>query len=122
MRNAKYKEIMDQIHSKPFILASKSPRRAELLERIGFSFEVVPSHFDESEITGLVESIKSVSDLNSPITGIVTEKNTTAEDTPEALNEDAFSAWLIKIKISDPAELDNLMDSKAYAEYCEASS
>ena len=88
-------------------------------------FVELPEEGDElaaSSSFGVVESIKSVSDLNSPITGIVTEKNTTAEDTPEALNEDAFSAWLIKIKISDPAELDNLMDSKAYAEYCEASS
>lgn len=71
---------------------------------------------------GVVESIKSVSDLNTPLTGEVLEKNNTVEEAPESLNEDAYSVWLIKLKMSDPSELDGLMDSKAYTEYCEASS
>ncbi len=50
MTDDKYIKIMEQIHEKPLILASKSPRRAELLTRIGFEFDIVPSHFDESEI------------------------------------------------------------------------
>lgn len=71
---------------------------------------------------GVVESIKSVSDLYSPITGKVLEKNTTVEDTPESLNEDAYGAWLIKVEITDTTQIDKLMDFKAYEEYCEANS
>ena len=68
---------------------------------------------------GVVESIKSVSDLYTPIAGDVTEKNSTVEDTPESINEDAYSSWLIKMKISDIAAVESLMDAKAYEEYCE---
>ncbi len=86
-------------------------------------FVELPNEGEELEAAnsfGVVESIKSVSDLYSPIAGKVLEKNTTVEDTPESLNEDAYAAWLIKVKINDSTELDKLMDSKAYEQYCEA--
>ena len=54
---------------------------------------------------GAVESVKAASDLLSPVSGTVVE-----------VNEDAFGNWIIKVKLSDPSELDNLMDAKAYAE------
>ena len=69
---------------------------------------------------GVVESIKSVSDLYSPITGKVIEKNNTVIDAPESLNEDAFGSWLIKIELTNPSQLDDLMDSEAYKTYCAA--
>lgn len=71
---------------------------------------------------GVVESIKSVSDLYSPIKGTVLEKNTTVEQSPESLNEDAFNGWLIKVECSDLSVVDALMDSVAYQSYCEANS
>ena len=71
---------------------------------------------------GVVESIKSVSDLYSPVNGVVIEKNTIIEDTPENLNEDAYGSWLIKIKVEDTKQIDNLMDSQAYTAQCEANS
>ena len=55
---------------------------------------------------GAVESVK----------GTVVEVNEELEDQPEKINEDAFGNWIIKVKLSDPSELDNLMDAKAYAE------
>ena len=88
-------------------------------------FVELPEEGEELESAssfGVVESIKSVSDLYSPIAGKVLEKNTIVEDTPETLNEDAFGSWLIKISIEDTSSLDGLMDSKAYEEYCEANS
>lgn len=69
---------------------------------------------------GVVESIKSVSDLYTPISGKVIEKNNTVVDTPENLNQDAFGSWLIKVEVSDSSKLDSLMDSEAYKTYCEA--
>ena len=65
---------------------------------------------------GAVESVKAASDVLSPVSGTVVEVNEELEDQPEKINEDAFGNWIIKVKLSDPSELDNLMDAKAYAE------
>ena len=65
---------------------------------------------------GAVESVKAASDLLSPVSGTVVEVNEELEDQPEKIKEDAFGNWIIKVKLSDPSELDNLMDAKAYAE------
>lgn len=65
---------------------------------------------------GAVESVKAASDLLSPVSGTVVEVNEELEDQPEKINEDAFGNWIIKVKLSDPSELDNLMDAKVYAE------
>ncbi len=68
---------------------------------------------------GAVESVKAASDLISPVSGTVVETNEALEDTPELINQDAFENWIIKVALSDKSELDNLMDAKAYAEFCE---
>ena len=68
---------------------------------------------------GAVESVKAASDLFSPVSGIVVEVNGALEDTPELINQDAFGNWIINVKLSDPSELDNLMDAQAYEAQCE---
>ena len=68
---------------------------------------------------GAVESVKAASDLMSPVTGVVVEVNEALEDQPELINQDAYEHWIIKVEISDKSELDNLMDAKAYAAFCE---
>ena len=68
---------------------------------------------------GAVESVKAASDLFSPVSGTVVEINEALEDQPELINQDAFENWIIKVKLSDKVELDDLMDAKAYAEFCE---
>ena len=68
---------------------------------------------------GAVESVKAASDIISPVSGTVVEVNEALEDTPELINQDAFGNWIIKVELSDKSELDNLMDAKAYGEFCE---
>lgn len=68
---------------------------------------------------GAVESVKAASDLISPISGEVVEINEALEDSPELINEDAFANWIMKVKISDAAEADALLDAAAYAKLCE---
>ena len=68
---------------------------------------------------GAVESVKAASDLISPVSGTVVEINEALEDQPELINEDAFENWIIKVELSDKADLDNLMDAQAYAAFCE---
>ena len=78
----------------------------------------VDDEVEAEEDFGAVESVKAASDLTSPVSGTVVEINEALEDTPEIINEDAFANWIIKVKLSDKAELDNLMDAKAYEEFC----
>ena len=68
---------------------------------------------------GAVESVKAASDLISPVSGVVIEVNETLEDEPEQINADAYENWIIKVTIADKAELNDLMDAKAYAAFCE---
>lgn len=64
---------------------------------------------------GTIEAVKAVSDLYSPVSGSVVEINTALEKTPELVNKDPYNAgWMIKIKISNPAELNDLLDAAAY--------
>ena len=82
----------------------------------------VPDVDDEvsaGEEFGAVESVKAASDLISPVTGVVIEVNEALEDQPELINIDAYENWIIKVEISDKSELDNLMDAKAYAAFCD---
>ena len=68
---------------------------------------------------GAVESVKAASDLISPVSGTVEEVNEALEDQPELINQDAFANWIIKVTLSDPSELDKLMDAAAYESFCE---
>lgn len=70
---------------------------------------------------GVVESIKSVSDLYAPVTGEVVAKNSDVEGSPEKINSDAYGSWLIKVKIKDSAELNNLLSPEQYQEFCNTS-
>jgi glycine cleavage system H protein len=82
----------------------------------------VPEVDDEvsaGEEFGAVESVKAASDLISPVTGVVVEVNESLEDEPERINADAYENWIIKVSLADKSELDNLMDAKAYAAFCE---
>ena len=63
---------------------------------------------------GAVESVKAASDLISPVSGTVEEINEDLEDNPELINEDAFKNWIIKVKLSDKSELDNLLTPEHY--------
>ena len=78
----------------------------------------VDHEVEAGEDFGAVESVKAASDLISPVSGTVVEVNEALEDAPELLNQDAFENWIIKVQLSDKAELDNLMDAAAYEEHC----
>jgi len=71
----------------------------------------------KGEEFGALESVKASSDLYSPVTGIIAERNTDLEDTPEALNEDPYGSWILRLTMTNPSELDELMDAAAYEAY-----
>jgi glycine cleavage system H protein len=69
---------------------------------------------------GEVESVKAVSDVIAPLSGEILEVNTALADTPETINEDPYGeGWLVKIRLSDPSELDALLDADAYGKVLE---
>ena len=81
----------------------------------------MPEEGDEvtaPEDFGAVESVKAASDLISPVSGTVLEVNEALEEQPELINQDAFANWIIKVELSDPSELENLMDAATYDAQC----
>jgi glycine cleavage system H protein len=74
------------------------------------------SQLSQFQSFGVVESVKAVSDLYAPISGSVVEVNDGLRERPELLNTDPFGeGWIATVELSDPGELDNLMDAEAYA-------
>jgi glycine cleavage system H protein len=70
------------------------------------------------EVFGVVESVKAVSDLFSPVSGEVVEVNTALEKQPELVNQDPYGkGWMLVVKVTNPKDLDALMTAKAYQEY-----
>jgi len=67
---------------------------------------------------GAVESVKAASDLIAPVSGTVLEINDKLTDNPRLLNEDPMSNWIIKVELSDSSELETLMSTDEYAEFC----
>ena len=75
----------------------------------------VGKEFDAEQEAAVVESVKAASDVYAPISGTVTAVNTSVSDSPEAVNQDAYAAWLFKMKPASIAEVDALLDANAYA-------
>lgn len=80
----------------------------------------IDEEFDAGEAFGAIESVKAASDMYLPIGGEVIEVNEALEESPELINEDAYENWIIKIKISDIAEVEKLMKPDKYEEFLES--
>jgi glycine cleavage system H protein len=77
--------------------------------------ETLDEELDADEVFGTIEAVKTVSDLFQPVTGIIFEVNETLEDDPELINNDPYGdGWIVKIKMSDTSELNNLMSPEEY--------
>jgi len=74
----------------------------------------------KDEAFGVVESVKAVSDIYAPVSGTVTEVNVGLPDSPETINEDPYGdAWMIRVEMSDPDELEDLMKATEYKKFVE---
>lgn len=89
--------------------------QSELGDIVYVEIETVGETFDAEEVFGSVEAVKTVSDLFMPVSGEVLEFNEGLESNPEAVNKDPYGdGWMIKVKMSNPSEIDGLMDAAAY--------
>lgn len=95
---------------------------AHAAEQLGdITMVELPREEDEVEKDdefGTIESVKAVSAVYSPVTGIIDKVNDVLEDNPEYINEDPYDeGWLVEVKMSEPSELDGLMDAEAYEKF-----
>jgi glycine cleavage system H protein len=74
------------------------------------------TEINKGEEISVVESVKAASELFAPVDGTIIEVNEALEEEPELINEDAMANWIVKVKLSDPSDLDDLMDEDAYNE------
>lgn len=79
----------------------------------------VGDEVEAGEEFGAIESVKAASDLFSPVSGEVVEVNEALEDNPRLINDDPMKNWIIKVTLSDPSQLEGLMDQAAYDKHCE---
>lgn len=89
--------------------------QGELGDIVYVEVETVDESLEQEEVFGTVEAVKTVSDLFLPLSGEIIEFNEELEAEPEKVNEDPYGAgWMIKIRISNPDEIDSLLDDEAY--------
>ncbi len=89
--------------------------QSELGEIVFVDVPTIGETVAQGEVFGSVEAVKTVSDLNMPATGEVLAFNEELEAHPELVNDDPYGAgWMVRIRLSDPSELNNLMDAAAY--------
>ena len=89
--------------------------QSELGDIVFVDVDTVGETLDQEEVFGSIEAVKTVSDLFMPISGEVVEFNNDLEEEPELINSDPYkSGWIIKILITDPSELDVLLDAREY--------
>ena len=93
----------------------------ELGDIVFVEVETVDETLEKGDAFGTIEAVKTVSDMFMPLGGTIIELNEKVEDTPEVINKDPYSdGWIIKMKISDNSELDDLLDAGAYKSIIEA--
>lgn len=87
----------------------------ELGDIVYVEVETLDQTLDKDEVFGTVEAVKTVSDLFLPLAGEIIEFNESLETTPEKVNSDPYGeGWMVKVKVSDVSDFDNLLDSEAY--------
>ncbi|MBP6072931.1 MAG: glycine cleavage system protein GcvH [Flavobacterium sp.] len=90
--------------------------QSELGDIVYVEVETLDQTLDKDEVFGTVEAVKTVSDLFLPLSGEIIEFNEDLESNPESVNSDPYGAgWMIKVKVSDLSQWDELLDSEAYA-------
>ena len=91
--------------------------QGELGDIVYIEIETVGENLDQEEVFGSIEAVKTVSDLFMPVGGEVVEMNEKIESNPEIVNSDPYGdGWLIKVKLSDTSDLDNLLSATEYGD------
>lgn len=89
--------------------------QGELGDIIYVDIDCIGKSFDADAVFGTVEAVKTVSDLFLPVAGTISEKNPLLDSQPELVNQDPYGdGWMVKMTLSDPSQIEGLMDAAAY--------
>ncbi len=93
--------------------------QSELSDVVYVDMPAVGDAFEAGQSFGSVESVKAASEIYLPVAGAITAVNDALASKPELINQDPYGeGWIVRLKITDPANLANLMDAAAYEKYC----
>lgn len=121
-QNARYLESHEwaRQEGEVFVIGISDYAQSTLSDIVYVELPEVGDEVVKGEQFGVVESVKAAADVYAPLSGEVVEVNADLENTPELINSEAFEGgWLLKVRGSDPAEWDALLDPEAYAEVVE---
>ncbi|MDZ7673159.1 MAG: glycine cleavage system protein GcvH [Halanaerobiales bacterium] len=108
------------VDGKEAVVGISEHAQDELGDIVFVELPSVEEELDQFEEFGVIESVKAVSDVFMPVSGIIVEVNEDLMDQPEQINEDPYgSGWLIKVEVKDKSELEELMDSAEYKAFIE---
>jgi len=89
--------------------------QSQLGDIVFVDVQTVGETLSKSEVFGAIEAVKTVADALMPLTGKIIEFNESLENAPESVNKDPYGAgWMVKVEISDPSEIESLLDAEAY--------
>jgi glycine cleavage system H protein len=91
----------------------------QLGELVSVELPEIGTEINKGEEVLIIESVKAENDLFAPVDGTIIEVNEALEEEPELINEDAMASWILKVELSDPSDLDDLLDEDAYNELIE---
>ncbi len=92
--------------------------QGELGDVVFLELPAIGTEFETRGSCGTIEAVKTVADLYAPLAGEIVEVNSALDDHPELVNRDPYGqGWMIKIRVSDPGEVDGLMDATAYSDH-----
>ena len=116
-KDLKYAESHEWMRAEPdgtVTIGISDHAQAELGDLVFIELPAVGRALQAGEACAIVESVKAASDVYAPLAGEVVAANTDLTKTPESLNEDAYAAWLFRIKPADPKALAGMLDAAAY--------
>jgi glycine cleavage system H protein len=91
--------------------------QSELGDVVYLELPSVGDEVSKGDAFGTIEAVKTVSDMLAPVSGEIIAVNEDLNDSPEDVNKEPYESWLVKIKMSDPSETEDLMDAEAYEEF-----
>ena len=114
--NLKYSESHQwvRVEDGMAVVGITSYAQEQLGEVVYLDLPQVDDELSAGEVMGSVESVKSISDLYAPVSGKVVEVNDPLLDEPAKINEDAYSAWMVKIEMANPSDVDGLLTAAEY--------